>query len=423
MDSAILEQIKEFGETIDSLDTRLKTFEGDGSFNPEFFEKQLKERDEKFELLSKAFDQLKNDKAEVKYPLNPGLYGRKAFERAARGVGPNLLPQWDTGMRERFLDWFRERVISPDRTKAAMEGGTDSLGGELVPDEFVATLIDIQDAFGVFRQNATVVPMAGDSQTWPSLTGNVAVAWVAEGVASAEVAPTFGNVQLNTSTLRALVPISNELLQDSKLGIVDLLVSNTAVAFAEEEDQQGFNGDTSGTDPFDGVINSMAAGQTYILGQATPDASLTTTGSTAFTDITYNDLIFALQNLSTKFHNARTAWYMHKTILYEIRRLVDTTGQPLVQPDIGEPNRLRLLGYPIVETEKLPNVSASAITTDFFVVGDLAQMYLGDRLSRGFALSEHAGFSTYQTLFRVVERIAIKVALDTSMVIIRTSTT
>ena len=56
--------------------------------------------------------------------------------------------------------------------------------GFLVPDEFQNDLIDLREKFGVFRQNAKIVPMASDTRTDPRRVNGVTAYFVGESTAA-----------------------------------------------------------------------------------------------------------------------------------------------------------------------------------------------------------------------------------------------
>ena len=56
--------------------------------------------------------------------------------------------------------------------------------GFLVPDEFQNDLIDLRENFGVFRQNAKIVPMAADTRSDPRRVNGVTAYFVGESSAA-----------------------------------------------------------------------------------------------------------------------------------------------------------------------------------------------------------------------------------------------
>src|SRR5258708_6364952 len=74
-------------------------------------------------------------------------------------------------------------AISDMQTKTQRENVNVS-SGFLVPDEFQNDLIDLREKFGVFRQNAKIVPMASDTRSDPRRVNGVTAYFVGESTAA-----------------------------------------------------------------------------------------------------------------------------------------------------------------------------------------------------------------------------------------------
>jgi HK97 family phage major capsid protein len=58
--------------------------------------------------------------------------------------------------------------------------------GFLVPTEMMDSIIDLREEFGVFRQNAQLVPMSSDTLDWPRRSGGLTAYFTAENTAATE---------------------------------------------------------------------------------------------------------------------------------------------------------------------------------------------------------------------------------------------
>ena len=110
-------------------------------------------------------------------------------------------------------------------------------GGAIVPDEYMAELIELLRAQAVVRQlGATTVNMASGSMTIPKQTGASTAQYIGENTNIPASQPTFGQIQLSAKKLAALVPISNDLLRDSSPSADQIVRDDLVAVMALRED-------------------------------------------------------------------------------------------------------------------------------------------------------------------------------------------
>jgi len=262
--------------------------------------------------------------------------------------------------------WCRDNGIAITRAQAE---GVNSVGGFLVPEEMMASIIVLRETFGVFRKNAQVVPMGRDSLNWPRRTGGVSAYFVGEGTAATESNATWDNVNLVAKKMAALVKLSTEVAQDAVVNIADWITGEIAYAFASKEDDCGFNGD--GTSAYGGITGLTAAGK---IGSA---GVYTASGHATFDTITATDLSQTMALLpqyalpGAKFYCSQYAF----ALCFE--RLVAAAGGNTVATLNGEV-QYRYLGVPIEISQKLPSTSPTGKIGILY--GDLAKASaLGER--------------------------------------------
>jgi len=165
--------------------------------------------------------------------------------------------------------WVEENGVGGFRD--ALEGGTDSLGGYSVPTPMAATIIELVEAWGVFRSNARNVTMTSQTLAVPKLdtTGMdgsplvTSVFYPGEGGAITPGDVTFEQVLLSAVKYAQLTLLSTELNEDSVISVVDLLVRDFARKFAYSEDLNSFEGDGTATyGGITGIKASLQAGAT-----------------------------------------------------------------------------------------------------------------------------------------------------------------
>jgi len=282
--------------------------------------------------------------------------------------------------------------------KAALQEGTDSEGGYVVPDEFTNEILAFARLQSFTLRDCRVWPMGSDVRTIPAEDGAVSVAWTAEENTATESEPTLAEVTLTAKRLDAYSKASNELLMDANVDIVSWLTGLFAEAIGQELDNQVLNGTG---DPCSGVLTA-AAGNSVVL--ASPQVS--------FSSVDADDLSNAIASLPIN-RLAGARFYMHRTVLHPIRTLQTTAGAYIfAQPGNGVP--ATIWEYPYTLTEKGPTTSdATQADTAFISFGNMRYFAIGRRLqSMTLDVDPYGLFTNYQTRFRIVNRWGMSIGLS-----------
>src|SRR5690606_1459583 len=133
----------------------------------------------------------------------------------------------------------------------------NSLGGFLVPEDLVPTLIDLRERYGIIRQNATVMNVSAPSGRIPRLTSSPDAVFIGEprdtDVETGDLE--FDNINYNVKPIASFTPATFEMEQDSLINISALVFMHAAEKFAKKEDQCGFLGD--GTSEYGGIMGIL----------------------------------------------------------------------------------------------------------------------------------------------------------------------
>lgn len=287
-------------------------------------------------------------------------------------------------------------------TKANLSEGTTTAGGFLVPEEFKAEILRLQPLYGVARKECRVIPMAYDVVNIPAADREVTASWVNEAAAITSTDPTFRQVTLTINKLASIPKVTNELLQDANVDVINYLAMTIAEQFAKAEDQQAFNGTGS---PFVGILGATGVPTSTHAGGAIA--------------LSYQDMMRMTGELYTNAL-ANAKWYLHRTMVAQVRGLITTAGAPIfgaTTSDVG--------GYPIVQTEILPN-RATPTGSNYGVFGDLRRgLIMGERGSMTMKITEEGTvggdnlFEKDMAALRVIERVALGVALPSSFLTMR----
>ncbi len=299
--------------------------------------------------------------------------------------------------------------------KKGLSEGVDSEGGFLVPEVVSNEIIRIAENFGLIRTLSRRVPMATDTFNQPTVESSVTTTWPGEKNAGTESNPVLGNRKMRAQTQVGISTVTNELLQDANQSIVGIINELFGEAFAGEEDEQGINGVGS---PFTGImIDSDVPAQ--VMGS----------GDVAFTAVTLQDLLELQSNLKDSVVK-NGVYVMHRTVWALVLGIQEGSQSVIAIQNNTLPLLVRgerddsitpvgfLHGKPVYASDKMPDTSASAVSTKFIYFGNHKKGFgFGDRQQMTMALSDSATvgstnmFETNQQAVRFTERVALQVLL------------
>jgi HK97 family phage major capsid protein len=214
--------------------------------------------------------------------------------------------------------------------------------------------------YGVARRDMRYMPFsgAGNSRTIPLLDSSVSVFWVGEAGAKPSTKPAFGYVTQTLKKIAAIVPMTEELLEDSAIDIIALLGELFGEAVAMEEDRVFFAGNTGSGDPFNGVINASGVVPT-LLGSG-DDAN----------DLNADDLLDLIGSVPPQIQK-NGKFYMHSSILRCIQKLKSTvTGNYIWQGPVGgQPGTIWNRPYETVDV--LPDSTLTTHSAPYMFYTDL----------------------------------------------------
>lgn len=251
----------------------------------------------------------------------------------------------------------------------AMRSDENSLGGFLVPTPLAATIIELREKFGVFRQNAQYWPMASGTDTIPKLTGDVVAYFTAQMEEIQESDASLGQIALAAKDLFTLTAVSRQVSDDAIIAVAELITRSIASAMAAKEDKCGFNG--TGTSEFGGIKGLAAS---LLAG-----AKVVPTGQKKFADLTMGQFE-AMKGKVKRYDGFTPAWYISSTGYYaSMERLLNAAGgNTNINLASGAP--LSFLGDPVVFANVMHDGLADATGKIACYYGDLRMSaVIGDR--------------------------------------------
>jgi len=316
----------------------------------------------------------------------------------------------DEEKAERFVKWFKF-ITNPSKYKALgdqMNETNEVDGGFTVPEEFSPSVLRLIDVHGLVSKYATKIPMNSNRMVIPRLTAGITVYWVGEATEITKSKAQGEKVILNAKKLGALVPLTDELLEDTGIEMANLIMNLIGEAFAKEEDRVAFAGNVGGGDPFDGILYKSGV-SVVTMG----------TGNTNFSDLTYDNLIDLETSIKDSALDGAT-YIMHRKVLGIIKKLKDNDGRPIwTPPKAGEPGEIN--GYPYIITDVMPSTADSGAGKPFIAFGNLKHIILGGRKDLNFRIADHTGFAEGVQYLRGIIREAISVSIPEAFARLETS--
>ncbi|MFA6218945.1 MAG: phage major capsid protein [Erythrobacter sp.] len=245
----------------------------------------------------------------------------------------------------------------------SISGAVPADGGYAVPRQIDAMIARELIEISPIRALAQVVQTGSAGYRKLISTGGTASGWVSETAARPETdTPSFAEIAPPTGELYANPAASQAMLDDAGFELDSWLASEIAMEFARAEgaafvhgsgvnQPMGFLGAPVSTSE-DGV---RAFGSLQYVGSG--DAS----GFDANPDARLIDLVHTLK----AGHRQGASFVMNSATLAEVRKLKTADGAFVWQPGLVEGQPDRLLGYPVVEAEDMPDIAAGAFPIAF----------------------------------------------------------
>lgn len=297
--------------------------------------------------------------------------------------------------------WNAMRVKAPmPSVLNALQEGTDSEGGYLVPDEFERTLVEALEEENVFRTLAHVIKTSSGDRKIPVVASKGTASWVDEEGAYTESDDTFSQVSIGAYKLGTMIKVSEELLADSVFDLEAYISKEFARRIGAREEESFFNGDGKGK-PL-GIL--AAAGGAEV--------GVTAASATAITADEVIDLFYSLKAPYRK----NAVWLLNDATVKQIRKLKDSTGQYLWQPSLVAGTPDTILGRPVKTSAFMPTAAAGAKTIAF---GDFKYYWIADRQGRTFKKLSELYAANGQVGFMGTQRVDGKLILPEAIKVLQ----
>lgn len=349
----------------------------------------------------------------------------KIAEKFVEGVAESRKKAFDTGKSQagkgdEKTRNFMKAIFTNDHTTLKDIAGTgDSIGGYLIPTELMTEVLRIAEKqYGKARQYFRYLPFTGpgNERRIPALASSVAVSWTDEGGQKQSTAPTFDVVTQTLKKLAAIVPMTDEIIEDSQINLTALVAELFAEAVAKEEDAQFFNGTGA---PWTGILNNGDVNSVY-------------TAANAATSTTADELLAMIDATPTGALDG-AAFFMHRSMFSVLRKLKSGgTGEYLVSTPTSD-GPASIWGYPIVLSDSFPTSATSGIGLPIALFGNLGVCAVfGDKQQLRVKLLDQATVNNSantgslnlaqqdMTAIRIVERVGYVLILPSGVTVLKT---
>ena len=311
---------------------------------------------------------------------------------------------------EEFADGFLKLLQSNGRKiNKALEEATSTAGGFLVPDEFQASVIMYDAPQAIVWPRANIFNMTTEKLGMPKLSqvstgtvdhfAGVVFEWTDEGGEKQETEPNFEFLELIVHELSGYTEITDTLIMDSAINIMNFLTKLFRAAYMWITDKIFFDGD----------------GAKKPLGVITDPSTIKVNRITAGT-VQWTDLINMDTQLPAHF-DQNAVWNINKPIWLTLRNERDNNNALLFKEfaDVESGVPRAILGKPVVYSDN--KTSAKGSKGDV-VLGDWQHYYIGNRMGLRIDSSTHFKFRNNKTAVRIVGRLDGQAAQPKSFVIL-----
>ncbi|MEA2974784.1 MAG: hypothetical protein QOF19_304 [Alphaproteobacteria bacterium] len=291
----------------------------------------------------------------------PALEGRRAVQDASAREHKSA-----------FDDYVRSGEVAGLRAleMKAMSVSSNPDGGYLVPVELETAIGERLKNISPIRTLASVRTISSSVYKKPFMTAGPATGWVGETDPRTQTAgATLDALSFPAMELYAMPAATQTLLEDASVNLDEWLASEIDQVFAEQEGTAFVTGDGVNK-PKGFLAATTVANGSWSWGNIGYIATGVAGGFPASnpSDVLV-DLIYALR----AGYRQGAYFVMNRKTQSTVRKFKDTTGNYLWQPPAQPGTSASLIGFPLADTEDMPDIATGALGIAF---GDFRRGYL-----------------------------------------------
>lgn len=317
--------------------------------------KKMREIMGKIELARKALqtaidgngaEEIKTKTAELRDLQNQYDAEKALYETEQTRDGEEGTPAEDTA-EQADVKAFAGYVRAIAAKTATPQNISLSNNGAIIPTTIanqiiskVKELCPILAGATIFRSKGKLlIPVYGDAADAESNAHNINVAFATEFTDLTADAGKFTSVELNGYLVGALTLIGKSVINNSDIDVVNFIVAEMGRRIAAFLENKLLNGESGKNTGALDTSNTMIAGSVSAIS---------------------TDNLVDLQGKVASEYQGTAVWTMHPNTFAAIRKLKDSTGQYMLQPDMTLAFPYRILGKPVYLSDNMPVIASAA---------------------------------------------------------------
>ena len=288
----------------------------------------------------------------------------------------------------------------PHEVMNALQVGTETEGGYLVPDEYERTLVQALEEQNIFRQLAHVIHTSSGDRKIPVVASKGTAQWIDEEAQYPESDDSFGQVSIGAYKLATMIKISEELLNDSVFDMPSYIATEFARRIGAAEEEAFFTGNGTGR-PL-GILAETGGAQVSVTG-AKADA------------VTFDDVMDLFYSLRSPYRR-NAVFIMNDATVKALRKLKNGNGDYIWQPSVTAATPDTILNRPVYTSGFMPTLATGNKTILF---GDLGYYWVADREGRSFKRLNELYAPTGQVGFLASQRVDGKLILPEAVRVLK----
>lgn len=298
-----------------------------------------------------------------------------------------------------FWRVMRSKSVSHE-VMNALQVGTETEGGYLVPDEYERTLVQALEEQNIFRQLAHVIHTSSGDRKIPVVASKGTAQWIDEEAQYPESDDSFGQVSIGAYKLATMIKISEELLNDSVFDMPSYIATEFARRIGAAEEEAFFTGNGTGR-PL-GILAETGGAQVGVTG-AKADA------------VTFDEVMDLFYSLRSPYRR-NAVFIMNDATVKALRKLKNGNGDYIWQPSVTAATPDTILNRPVYTSGFMPTLAAGNKTILF---GDLGYYWVADREGRSFKRLNELYAPTGQVGFLASQRVDGKLILPEAVKVLQ----
>lgn len=288
----------------------------------------------------------------------------------------------------------------PHEVMNALQVGTETEGGYLVPDEYERTLVQALEEQNIFRQLAHVIHTSSGDRKIPVVASKGTAQWIDEEAQYPESDDSFGQVSIGAYKLATMIKISEELLNDSVFDMPSYIATEFARRIGAAEEEAFFTGNGTGR-PL-GILAETGGAQVGVTG-AKADA------------VTFDEVMDLFYSLRSPYRR-NAVFIMNDATVKALRKLKNGNGDYIWQPSVTAATPDTILNRPVYTSGFMPTLATGNKTILF---GDLGYYWVADREGRSFKRLNELYAPTGQVGFLASQRVDGKLILPEAVKVLQ----